>query len=84
MPFSRCFPLCCEGGHRDSGFCGRSISAIINVNKFNKGNDIQWDELLVISDIHVNTTVTLKVGDILTKASILPFIKLENSPPGMY
>lgn len=80
----RCFPQCCQiKGHRDSGFCGRSLDALIIITK-SKMATFDPSKLYVIQDIHVSDEPKLHLKDRVNRNELVGLVKGENDSPGQY
>lgn len=80
----RCFPQCCQSkGHRDSGFCGRSLEALIIITKPKQGI-FEPSKLYVIQDIHVSDETKLRMSERVTRSELQGIVKGENDSPGQY
>ena len=80
----RCFPQCCQAkGHRETGFCGRSLESLIILTKPKTGN-FEPSKLYVIQDIHVSDETKLRMNERVSRSELQGIVKSENDSPGQY
>ena len=75
----RCFPRCCEHGHKPQGFCGQPIYATAVLQK----TSVSFDKILIVGEIRPEAEPGLAndVGTKLTKVEFNNRIRSESNHP---
>ena len=79
----RCFPRCCDQGHKKQGFCGTPIFATAVIQKTNANVPIEIERVMIVGEIRPENEpgLALICGQKIAKNEILECIRSARNKP---